>query len=293
MALPAGEAALAPDACSRNATSMTRSRALAYLFAAAFMLFGCSRAPNSDETPASIVLPEGARLVDLSHSFDDSTIHWPTSKEHFHLEPIAYGPTPAGYFYASYSFCAAEHGGTHLDAPRHFAEHGATTDAIPLERLVAPAVVIDMSDDAAKDRDALLGRSHLESFEAEHGTIAPGTIVLVRTDWSERWPDLERYLGDTTPGDVSNLHFPGIGADAAELLVERQIAAVGLDTASLDHGPSREFEAHRILAAAGIPGFENLHSLAQLPARGALVIALPMKIGQGSGGPLRAIAIVP
>jgi kynurenine formamidase len=259
------------------------------------MVLGCSRSspPNANETPASIVLPESARFVDLSHSFDDSTLYWPTAPAGFRLEPIAHGHTEAGFFYAAYSFCAPEHGGTHLDAPRHFAEHGATTDVIPLERLVATAVVIDMSDDAANDSDALLGRTHIEAFEAEHGTITPGTIVLVRTDWSERWPDRARYLGDATPGDASNLHFPGIGADAAERLVERQIAAVGLDTASLDHGPSRDFAAHRILAAAGIPGFENLHSLAQLPARGALVIALPMKIGRGSGGPLRAIAIVP
>jgi kynurenine formamidase len=274
---------------------MTRSPCPAWLLAASFMLLGCSRSsdPSADETTASIVLPEGARLVDLSHSFDDSTVYWPTAPTDFRLETLADGPTKAGWFYASYSFCTPEHGGTHLDAPRHFAEHGATTDAIPLERLVANAVVIDMSEDAAKDRDALLGRTHIEAFEAKHGTIAPGTIVLVRTDWSKRWPDRTQYLGDATPGDVSNLHFPGIGADAAELLAERQIAAVGLDTASLDHGPSRDFRAHRILAAAGIPGFENLHSLAELPARGSLIIALPMKIGHGSGGPLRAIAIVP
>jgi kynurenine formamidase len=259
------------------------------------MVLGCPSAspPDADETPPSIELPDGALLVDLSHSFDDSTLYWPTAPAGFQLDPIAHGQTDAGFFYAAYSFCTPEHGGTHLDAPQHFAEHGATTDAIPLGRLVAPAVVIDMSDDAANDRDALLGRAHIEAFEAEHGTITPGTIVLVRTDWSERWPDRARYFGGDTPGDTSNLHFPGIGADAAELLVERQIAAVGLDTASLDHGPSRGFEAHRILAAAGIPGFENLHSLAQLRARGAWVIALPMKIGNGSGGPLRAIAIVP
>jgi kynurenine formamidase len=274
---------------------MPTSRCPAPLFAAALIWVGCSRQnpASPDESTTSIVLPEGARLVDLSHSFDESTVYWPTASEGFLRETIAYGQTDAGFFYAAYNFCAPEHGGTHLDAPRHFAEHGATTDEIPLERLVAPAVVIDMSDAAANNPDVLLGRAHIEAFEAEHGTITPGTIVLVRTDWSERWPDRARYLGDATPGDVSNLHFPGIGADAAELLVEREIAAVGLDTASLDHGPSRDFAAHRILAAAGVPGFENLDSLAQLPARGALMLALPMKIGQGSGAPMRAIAIVP
>lgn len=254
---------------------------------AAIALVGCVSATTE------LAVPEGARLVDLSHSFDERTIYWPTAPERFRLEPIAVGETDGGWFYAAYSICTPEHGGTHLDAPRHFAASGATTDTIPLERLVAPAVVIDMSRDAARDRDALLGSAQIEAFEAEHGPITPGTIVLVRTDWSKRWPDVEQYLGDATPGETSNLHFPGIGEDAAKLLVTREIAAVGIDTASLDHGPSRDFLAHRVLAAADIPGFENLHSLAELPARGALVIALPMKIGEGSGGPLRAIAIVP
>lgn len=253
----------------------------------ALALFGCARAANVIE------LPEHARIVDLSHSFDETTVYWPTAPERFRLQPISVGETVGGYFYAAYSICTPEHGGTHLDAPRHFHATGATADDIPLARLVAPAVVIDMSRDAAVDRDALLRPAHIEAFEAQHGVIAPGTIVLVRTDWSKRWPDVERYLGDSSPGETDNLHFPGIGEDAAKLLVERQIAAVGIDTASLDHGPSREFLAHRTLAAADIPGFENLHSLADLPARGALVIALPMKIGAGSGGPLRAIAIVP
>jgi kynurenine formamidase len=254
---------------------------------AALALCGCARANEG------VVIPEGARLIDLSHSYDETTVYWPTATERFRLEPISVGQTEGGWFYSAYSICTPEHGGTHLDAPRHFAANGATTDTIPLERLVAPAIVIDMSDDAAKDRDALLLPSHIEAFEREHGPIARGTIVLVRTDWSTRWPDVLRYLGDDTLGDTSNLHFPGIGEDAAKLLVAREIAAVGIDTASLDHGPSREFLAHRVLAAADIPGFENLHSLADLPARGAHVIALPMKVGEGSGGPLRAIAIVP
>jgi kynurenine formamidase len=266
---------------------MSKARHVLTVAIAALALCGCASA-----TPA-IVVPDGARLIDLSHSFDETTVYWPTAPERFRLEPISVGQTEGGYFYAAYSICTPEHGGTHLDAPRHFATEGATTDAIPLERLVAPAVVIDISSDAAQHRDALLSPAHIEAFEAEHGLITPGTIVLVRTDWSTRWPDAVQYLGDDTPGDTSNLHFPGIGEDAASLLVAREIAAVGIDTASLDHGPSREFLAHRVLAAADIPGFENLHSLADLPARGALVIALPMKIGEGSGGPLRAIAIVP
>src|SRR5262245_5263578 len=99
--------------------------------------------------------------------------------------------------------------------------------------------------------------------------------------------DPKAYLGDDTPGDASKLHFPGISADAARALVARRIAAVGIDTASIDHGPSRDFMAHQILLGADIPAFENVASLDALPPRGATVIALPMKIGRGSGGPLR------
>jgi kynurenine formamidase len=115
----------------------------------------------------------------------------------------------------------------------------------------------------------------------------------VRTGWASRWPDRKAYMGDDTPGDASKLHFPGIGEDAAKLLVERKIAAVGIDTASIDHGPSKDFIAHQVLMAADVPAFENVADMSALPARGATIIALPMKIGGGSGGPLRIVAIVP
>jgi kynurenine formamidase len=117
--------------------------------------------------------------------------------------------------------------------------------------------------------------------------------VLLRTGWSERWPDAKRYLGDDTPGDASRLHFPGYGADAARVLIARGVAALGVDTASLDHGPSSDFLVHRVANEAGVPGLENLANLAGLPETGATVIALPMKIAGGSGAPLRAVALVP
>ena len=205
-----------------------------------------------------------------------------------------YGRTEAGYFYSAYSFCAPEHGGTHLDAPIHFGEGRWTADQIPVERLVRPAVVIDVTAAAAADADHRLGVEELKAWEARHGRIAEGTIVLLRTGWSAHWPDRKRYLGDDTPGDASRLHFPSYGTDAVKILVtERKVAALGVDTASIDPGSAKDFPVHQIVAAANVPGFENLAQLEALPATGAWIVALPMKIANGSGGPLRAIALLP
>jgi kynurenine formamidase len=234
------------------------------------------------------------RLVDLTHTFGSRTLYWPTSPAGFRLEQLAFGPTPGGYFYSAYAFAAPEHGGTHLDAPIHFAAGGLTADRLPLEQLVAPAVVIDVSAKAAADPIYRLTRDDVLAFERQHGRIARGTIVLLRTGWSARYGDRRAYFGDATPGDASKLRFPSYGAEAAELLVrERGVAALGADVASIDHGPSTDFAVHRIAAAANVPGFENLTRLDELPPTGAVVAALPMKIEGGSGGPLRAIALVP
>jgi kynurenine formamidase len=236
----------------------------------------------------------GYRLVDLTHGFNAQTLYWPTSPTGFQLERLAYGPTPAGYFYAANVFTAPEHGGTHLDAPIHFGEGRLTTDRIPLERLVGPAVVIDISAQAARDADYRLTREDVIEFERRYGRVEEGMIVLLRTGWSRRWPNRREYFGDDTPGDASKLHFPSFGEDAARILVEeRAVVALGVDVASIDYGQSSDFRVHRLAAARDVAGLENLTNLEQLPRRGALVIALPMKIEGGSGGPLRAIALVP
>lgn len=239
--------------------------------------------------------PDGPpwEVVDLSHAFGSQTLYWPTSPSAFSLEELAHGRTDAGYFYSAYRLATPEHGGTHLDAPIHFAEGRRTTDQIPIEQLVAPAAVIDISAQAAGDRDYRLTPDDVLAFERRHGPIAAGTIVLLRTGWSRHWPDARAYLGDDTPGDASRLSFPSYGADAARLLVEDRGAGVlGVDTASLDYGRSTDFEVHRIAAARDVPGLENLTNLDRLPPTGATVVALPMKIEGGSGGPLRAIALL-
>ena len=257
---------------------------------------GTGEAAPAGTAPAAHVPIDLAafHLVDLTYPFDEHTIYWPTAPSTFHLERLSYGQTPAGFFYAANSLCTPEHGGTHIDAPIHFAEGRRTVDQIPVEQLVAPAVVLDVQAQAAANPDYALPLEAVQSWEQRHGPLAKGTIVLLRTGWGNRWPDKKRYLGDDTPGDASNLHFPSYGPEAARFLVDqRHVGALGVDTASIDPGNSKDFPVHRIATAANVPGLENVASLGEMPETGAWVIALPMKIAGGSGGPLRIVALIP
>jgi len=233
-----------------------------------------------------------SKLVDLTHAFDEGTIHWPTAKP-FRWEKEAWGKAPGGYWYASASFSASEHLGTHIDSPIHFAEGQATTDLIPLRQLVGPAVVIDITRECAADRDYQLLPAEIAAWEKANGRIPAGAIVLVRTGWAAYWGDRTRYMGTAAPRDIRSLHFPGVSSEAARVLVERRVDGIGIDTASLDHGPSTEFRTHRVLNGAGIYGLENMANLDRLASRGATVLALPMKIRNGTGGLVRVIALLP
>ena len=256
---------------------------------AAAGLAACDAAVTDDDGLA------GSVLIDLTYAYDRDTVYWPTSDPFAH-ETVFEGVTEGGYYYSAYKFRTAEHGGTHLDAPIHFNQAGQTADQVPLERLVGPAVVVDVSAGAKDAPDYLVSVADLEAWERENGRLEDGRIVLIHTGWGARWPDVEAYLGtaERGPGAVAGLHFPGLAPDAARWLVdERAIKAVGIDTASIDYGQSTLYEAHQILAAAQVPVFENVANLDGLPARGFRVIALPMKIAGGSGGPLRIIAVLP
>ena len=260
----------------------------------ALLVFCTLAAVSCAPPPAPDALTEGT-FVDLSHPFDSNTLFWPTS-DRFALQKVSDGVTEAGYYYAANNFSTAEHGGTHLDAPIHFARGRRTVDRLEIEQLIGAAVVVDVTDAAARDADYQVTVADLEGAEQEHGPIPEGAILLIRTGFSQRWPDAATYLGtpDRGPEAVARLHFPGLHPDAARWLVmNRSIDAVGIDTASIDYGQSTLFETHRVLFERDIPAFENLTGLEQLPPRGATIIALPMNIAGGSGAPLRAIAIVP
>jgi kynurenine formamidase len=233
-------------------------------------------------------------MVDLSHAYGGGTLYWPTDTTGFRLDTLAEGQTPGGYFYAAKQFATAEHGGTHLDAPFHFAEGGATAESIPLERLILPGVVLDVSQSAAANPDYLVTPDDVLAWEEAHGRVPQGSAVLIRTGWAPRWPDALSYLGDDTPGETGNLHFPGIGEAAARLLVEeRGVGLLGIDTASVDYGQSTDFIVHRIGAAADVPNLENVADLSALPPSGFLLAALPMKIEGGTGAPVRIVALIP
>ena len=235
------------------------------------------------------------RWVDLTHSFSDKAIYWPTADEFRHAT-VFEGITEKGFYYSAYNFSAAEHGGTHIDAPIHFAEGGKTVDQLALDQLIGAAVVIDVVEKARASRDYQVAVADFEAWETEHGRLPEGCIVLLNTGSSQFWPDKEKYMGTDRRGEeaISELHFPGLDPEAASWLVEnRTIKAIGLDTPSIDYGQSTHFESHRILFDRNIPALENVNNLDQLPPVGAIIIALPMKIEGGSGGPTRIVAFLP
>jgi kynurenine formamidase len=255
------------------------------------MLLGGGCSPLQPRTAAPAI--DVRKVVDLSYTFGPDTIYWPTA-ESFTLTPVARGRTPQGYWYTANNLCMAEHGGTHMDAPIHFAEGGRTSDAVPLESCVGPAAVIDVRPQAAADRDYRLTVNDIHAWEERNGRLPAGAIVIMRSGWGRFWPDKLRYLGTDKKGDVAHLHFPGFSEEAAAFLVkERDIAAIAVDTPSIDYGRSTDFTVHQIINGANKPGFENLANVDRLPEAGATFMALPLKITGGSGGPARAIAILP
>jgi kynurenine formamidase len=240
-------------------------------------------------------LVEDARLVDLTHPFDRETVYWPTG-ETFNLRSDFAGRTERGYYYTSNTFTAAEHGGTHTDAPIHFFEDRLTVDQLPLTNLIGPAVVVDLRQACADDRDYQITVDDLRQWETRHERTLGAAIVLLRTGYATHWPDLEQYLGTAERGQeaVAQLHFPGLAPEAARWLVEqRHVRAVGIDTASIDHGQSQDFGSHVVLCEHNTPILENVALTDDLLPHGFLLIALPIKIGGGSGGPTRIVAVLP
>jgi kynurenine formamidase len=236
----------------------------------------------------------GNRLLDLTHSFDELTIYWPT-EDGFKLLRKTAGITEQGYYYAANRFMCAEHGGTHLDAPIHFFEKGQSVDRVPVERLIGPGACVDVSQKCATDRDYQVTVEDFEKWEADNKGSLTNRIVLIRTGFGRYWPNREKYLGtaERRKAAVARLHFPGLDPAAADWLVaRRQIRMVGIDTASIDHGQTQTYPTHQLLFRYGVPALENVAEMDKLPAEKFQVVALPMKIKGGCGAPCRAVAIL-
>jgi kynurenine formamidase len=238
--------------------------------------------------------PSDNKMIDLTHRFDESTIYWPT-EEGFKLLRGPAGVTEQGYFYAANRFMCAEHGGTHIDAPIHFWKGGQTVDQIPLGRLVGPAACVDVTHKCRADRDYQVTVEDFTASETANATSLNDKIVLIRTGYAALWPDREKYLGTSETGRaaVAKLHFPGLDPAAADWLVaRRKIRAVGIDTASIDYGQTQDYATHQRLFRDHVPALENVALPDDLPANNFQVIALPMKIGGGSGAPCRVVAVL-
>lgn len=230
---------------------------------------------------------ERVRLVDMTYAIDDKLPKWPGDNRGFEATSVG-TPQKDGYF--SRSFWMLEHYGTHMDAPAHFPPGKDTLDRIPIERFFGRAVVIDVRRETLKDPDYRLTIARIQKWEAENGHIAPRSIALLRTGWASRWPDEAKYRNMDANGVM---HFPGYGVEAARLLIARGVVGLGIDTLSVDYGPSRNFEVHRVDLPAKLFNLENVANLDDLPESGAFVIAVPIKLAGGSGGPVRVFGVLP
>ena len=261
-----------------------RSNILAVCFALLFAFL--SQSPHHDSMLEGI--PSGkTRVLDLSYAINDKLVPWPGDEKFFEATVNA-SVEKNGYF--TRSFWMLEHYGTHLDAPAHFPPGKTTVDQIPVKQLFGPAVVIDVRAESGKDADYQLGAARVEEWEKRHGRIPEGSIVLLRTGWSSRWPDAQKYRNQDVKG---KMHFPGFSAEAANLLIERKVSGLGCDTLSIDYGASSDYAVHHLALGAGLYHLENLADMSELPETGAFLIAAPIKLEGGSGGQVRVFALLP
>jgi kynurenine formamidase len=236
------------------------------------------------------MVPENAvfkNVVDLSHTVSESAPNW--DGEPKSVSAHVTGTHEKDGFYTR-RLSLDEHSSTHLDAPAHTLNGMWTVDQIPAERLVRPLVILDVSKNAQENSDYLISVEDIAAWEAKHGEMPYGAVVIAYTGWSVRWNSSREYRNQDAEGV---LHFPGYSLEAARFLVEaRQIVGLGIDTLSVDRGVSTDFQVHKYCAERSVYHLENVANLMQAPQSGALVVVTPMKIERGSGAPTRILALV-
>jgi kynurenine formamidase len=269
---------------------MSISRRLSILLTAIFAvmaLFPMTLHPQKSERDSllSDVSSGKTRVLDLSYAINDKLVPWPGDKRWFEAQVNA-TVEKNGYF--TRSFWMLEHYGTHLDAPIHFPPGKTAVDQIPAKQFFGPAVALDVSAETATNADYQAPASRVEEWEKKHGRISAGSIVLLRTGWASRWPDVQKYRNPDAQG---KMHFPGFSADAAKLLIARKVSGIGCDTLSTDYGASEDFAVHHLVLGAGMYQLENLADLSGLPEAGAFLVVAPIKLEGGSGGAVRVFAL--
>lgn len=229
------------------------------------------------------------QLIDLTHPLNEKNPFWPGPKYFsFKLETIA-TLEKDGVF--SMKFCTPEHYGTHIDAPNHFKKGLISVDEIDAKDLFGSAIIINAEKQVEKDPDYRLTIGDIKDWENRYGPIPQGGIVFMYTGWGKRWSDAKKYRN---MDDKGIMHFPGFSKEVVEFLVKkRDIKAIGIDTLSVDYGPSKDFVAHHISNGAGKYNLENVANLDKLPPKGATLIVAPIKIEGGTGGPTRIFALLP
>jgi kynurenine formamidase len=223
-----------------------------------------------------------ATIIDMTHLITTSSPTWQGS--------ASFSFTIIKDYHAglrTQQFTISSNMGTHIDAPAHTNTNGITVDQIPLEKLVVPACVLDVSKKA--NANYRISIADVQAFEKEHGMIPAGCLFIAYTGWSVRWENYAQYSNLDTQG---SMHFPGYSLQAAQLLIERRVVGIGIDTFSPDSGDEK-FPLHQLLLAKGIYIIENIAQADKLPPTGALVIALPIKLHDAVEAPARVIGIIP
>jgi len=225
------------------------------------------------------------QFIDLTHTLDENIPVWPNSQRFG--RNITKDYAQSGYRVEHYNFAAGT--GTHMDAPSHFAKGGYTISDFQLSELIVPACVLDIAKQVSENSDYIITADDLLTWEKQHDSIPAGSLFLAYTGWAKYWPDEQKYRNQDKNGEQ---HFPGFGKTAAELLIERNIVGIGIDTLSLDPGMDKTFATHFTMLPNNKYQLENLTNLDQLPATGATIFVMPVKIKNAPEAPARVIAIL-
>jgi len=228
---------------------------------------------------------QATKVIDLTHVMHENMPFWPGGVPFKMTRLVDYDQG-----YQLHKFDMGENTGTHVDAPSHFIRGKRPIDEIPLADLIVPAVVIAVQDKVAAHPDYQLSADDVRAWEAQHGTIPAGSLVILNTGWHTRFGDATRYINM----DANKvMHFPGYGKESAELLVQRDVVGIGIDTLSLDHGPSKDFPTHLVMLGANKYMIENMANLDALPPTGATVIVGVLPVQDGSQAQARIFALLP